>query len=294
VCLLPGSLLRGSSPLARRMAVAVLLAAATGMASAQAAPAASQGTAGPSQGSLTPSGGGKGEARTWGHSPAPTRAQVEQVVEQVRQDPDLGGTRTQRSLQFKNEKKPRPARPAPQPWLVQFVRWLADTSRLLVWVLGAVALALLLVGLRRWFHWQRTAGAVRQASLPSHVRDLDIRRESLPADIGAAARALWLQGEARAALSLLYRGALSRLVHAHAVPVRSASTEGECVRLAARALAPERSGFFARLVQAWQLTVYGSRLPDGAEVLALCAGFEAHLGELAPSPGPPATAGAAA
>jgi hypothetical protein len=234
-------------------------------------------------------------AGTTGAQPqaAPTRAQVEQMVEQVRQDPDLGGTRTQRTLQFKNEKKPRPVQPASQPWLVQFVRWLADTSRLLVWVLGAVALALTLVGLRRWFHWHRTAGAVRQAGLPSHVRDLDIRRESLPADVGTAARALWLQGQARAALSLLYRGALSRLVHAHAVPIRGASTEGECVRLAARTLAAQRSDFFARLVQAWQLTVYGSRLPDGAEVLALCAGFEAQLGPSA-GPGLPAAAGATA
>lgn len=223
----------------------------------------------------------------------PTRAQVDQTVEQVRRDPDLGGTRTQRTLQFKNDNKPRQPQPARPAWLLEFVRWLADTSRLLVWVLGAVALALLLVGLRRWFRRDRSAPAVRLGSLPSHVRDLDIRRESLPADVGTAARALWLQGQGRAALSLLYRGALSRLVHAHAVPIRGASTEGECVRLAALTLAAERSDFFARLVQAWQLTVYGSRLPDGAEVLALCAGFEAQLGPSA-GPGLPAAAGATA
>jgi len=134
---------------------------------------------------------------------------------------------------------------------------------------------------------------MRAATPPSHVRDLDIRHESLPADIGAAARTLWERGQARGALSLLYRGALSRLVHLHAVPIRASSTEEECVRLAARTLDRPDSDFLARLVQAWELTVYGSRLPDGAEVLALCAGFDAHLGrQHAPDAPLPALAGA--
>jgi len=78
-------------------------------------------------------------------------------------------------------------------------------------------------------------------------------------------------------LSLLYRGALSRLVHQHAVPIRAASTEGECVALAAARLAPERSAFFGRLVSAWQLAVYGARLPESSSVLALCADFDTQF-----------------
>ena len=69
---------------------------------------------------------------------------------------------------------------------------------------------------------------------PTHVRDLDIRPESLPDDIGAAARALWDRGEHRAALALLYRGLLSRLAHVHRLPIRDSSTEGDCLALAAR------------------------------------------------------------
>ena len=73
-------------------------------------------------------------------------------------------------------------------------------------------------------------------------------------------------------------------------PIRAASTEEECVRLAARTLDRPDSDFLARLVQAGELTVYGSRLPDGTEVLALCAGFDAHLGPHAPDARPPALA----
>jgi hypothetical protein len=224
---------------------------------------------------------------------APTREQVEEAVDQVREDPSLSGKRTQKVLRLKKQepaKPPQPGEPAPS-WLLGFVRWVAEASRLLVWGLGAVAVALLLVGLRHWIKWRGDAVATARAlSLPSHVRDLDIRQESLPPDIGAAARGLWQQGQGRAALSLLYRGALSRLVHAHAVPIRSASTEGECVHLAMKVLPQERGAFFARLVQAWQLLVYGSRLPESDHVLALCDGFDAHLGPPQP-PGLHAGAG---
>jgi hypothetical protein len=222
---------------------------------------------------------------------APTREQVQQAVEQLQADPNLAGKRRQKTLRFKTQQADKPPEPVPRrQWLIDLFRWVADTSRFLVWALGAVALALVLVRLRHWIRWRGGASPHLAAGLPSHVRDLDIRRESLPADIGAAARALWERGQAHGALSLLYRGALSRLVHLHAVPIRAASTEEECVRLAARTLDRTDSDFLARLVQAWELTVYGSRLPDGTEVLALCAGFDTHLGQHAPDASPPALA----
>ena len=130
--------------------------------------------------------------------------------------------------------------------------------------------------------------------LPSHVRELDIRPESLPADIGAAVRELWLAGERRAALSLLYRGTLSRLVHSYAVAIGDASTEGDCVRLARAALPAPRADFVAALVHAWQLAVYGDRPLATEHVLRLCADFDRLLPDasaaLAASPAAPVTA----
>jgi hypothetical protein len=212
---------------------------------------------------------------------APTREQVNREVEALRQDPNLSGKRMEKTLRFKDrgeEKKPDTKNDGTWAWLRNFARWMTEAGRVAVWVVGAVLVALLLVGLR---HWMRVrAGAVKGTAagpLPSHVRDLDIRPESLPERIGEAAAALWQKGEHRAALSLLYRGALSLLVHQHQVPVRAASTEGECLALAARRLAPERSAYFGRLVQAWQLAVYGARLPENDSVMALCREFDQHL-----------------
>jgi hypothetical protein len=199
----------------------------------------------------------------------------------VRADPVWGSVRKERRLRLKDDGKPEQPPPKSSPenlrWLESLVRWFAESARVLVWVMGAIAVAVVLVLLRRWIGVRADSLGGRAISLPSHVRDLDIRPESLPEDIAAAARALWLRGEQRTALSLLYRGALSRLVHGHAVPIRAASTEGECVRLAARVLNADSGGFFERLVRAWLLAVYGARSPESQEVMALCDAFDQRL-----------------
>lgn len=211
-----------------------------------------------------------------------TPEQVSRAASAVQKDPLLGGSHTERRLKFKSDDKKeeddeRPQPKAGRPWMTDLGIWLAESGRLLVWALGAVALAMLLVGARRWFFVHGSLSSRAKVVLPSHVRDLDIRPESLPDDIAGSARALWQRGEHRAALSLLYRGALSRLVHEHAVPIRAASTEGDCVALAARSLPSEASGFFQGLVQAWLLSVYGARTPDDALVMSLCDRFDAQL-----------------
>jgi hypothetical protein len=213
---------------------------------------------------------------------SPTREQVSREVEALKQDPDLPGKHKEKTLRLKEkreeEKKKDTGKAGTWTWLRDFAGWMTEAGRVAVWVVAAVLIALVLVGLRHWIRVR--AGAVKGSTagpLPSHVRDLDIRPESLPDRIGEAAAALWQKGEHRAALSLLYRGALSRLVHQHQVPIRAASTEGECLALAARRLAPERSAYFGRLVDAWQLAVYGARLPADESVMLLCREFDLHL-----------------
>ena len=222
---------------------------------------------------------------------APTREQVQAAAEVVRADPNLPGTRTTKELRFKDrEQKDKADKPEAKKkdgggagWLVEFFRAVSEGGRVLVWVLGALLLAWVAVSLHRWVKVRADGARHAMDPLPSHVGALDIRPETLPTNIGDAAAGLWQRGQQRAALSLLYRGALSRLVHVEAVPVRAASTEGECVALAARRLAPAPQAFFVRLVDAWQLAAYGERLPATAGVLALCGEFDRHLPGAAPA-----------
>jgi hypothetical protein len=208
----------------------------------------------------------------------PTPQQVHDATEAVYNDPDLHGLKADRELRFKDReqaKEPDPS--ADVRWLRDLVRWFSEAGRWLMWLVMAALAALLIVHVWRWIAVRGDAARGRALVLPSHVRDLDIRPESLPDDLPGAVRALWQRGESRAALSLLYRGALSRLVHDHAVPVRAASTEGECATLAAQHLDSERGAFVARLIGLWQLAVYGARLPDANAVLAVCDEFNARL-----------------
>lgn len=217
-----------------------------------------------------------------------TREQVKAAVERMRADPNLPGVKTERKLRFKDrdseEEPDAPKKTDSFDWLRDLIKAIAEGARWLVWGLGALALAWLVLRVRRWVQVRAGGGRPGTQAWPSHVGSLDIRPETLPDDIGNAAAALWQGGQHRQALSLLYRGALSRLVHLHAVPVRAASTEGECVALSATRLAPPSQAFFVRLVAAWQLAAYGGRLPATAQVLAICGEFDPHLSVVARKP----------
>ena len=215
-------------------------------------------------------------ARAAEPAPAPL-PEVQRVAKEMAADPALNGRHVERELRWKNrtERKPEPGEVS--PWVMQLVRWFADAGRGLMWVLGAIAVALLAVFLWRWASVRSDALRARAQMLPSHVNELDIRPESLPADIAGTAAALSRRGELRAALSLLYRGALSRLVHDHRVPIRAASTEGECVQLAARTLPGAATLYLRALVHAWQTEVYAGRSADAAVVIALCGEFDRHF-----------------
>jgi hypothetical protein len=220
-----------------------------------------------------------------------TRGEVNTIVEALRADPDLKTTRRAKVLRLKPSEHTAPQAPRTDPswwtlltrWTGQAFAWLAETTRWLIWLLGALAVALIAVSMRHWIKERADAGADLAPLLPSHIGLLDVRPESLPERIGAHAGSLWQSGEHRAALSLLYRGALSRLIHAYGVPIRAAHTESECVRLAQDRLQHDRSAFFTRLVSVWQSAVYGGHAPEAAGVLSLCDQFDVVFGSSAPS-----------
>jgi hypothetical protein len=207
-----------------------------------------------------------------------TTEEVRQAAAQTAKDPNLGGTHKETVLRLRPrdaEKQQPENKNTPWRWLMDLIRWISETGRLLVWLAGATLVALLVVGLRRWLNVRGEAQESALGPVPTHVQGLDIRAASLPPAIGAAAARLWQAGDHRAALSLLYRGALSRLVHRHAVPVRGSSTEAECEQLARERLDAQRGAFFSRLVQVWLPAVYGARMPGDDAVADLCRSFDA-------------------
>jgi hypothetical protein len=106
---------------------------------------------------------------------------------------------------------------------------------------------------------------------------MDIRPESLPDDIGTAALALAEAGKTREALSLLYRGALSRAVHRFGVSIGESYTEGEALRAVGARLDTARVSYFTDLVGIWRRAVYAGERMTADRVRPLCRGFRAAL-----------------
>lgn len=214
----------------------------------------------------------------------PDDVEIARAVAEVKTDPNLATERTIKTLRWKDSDAPAPPRERPEwfEWVLGFFRWLDQTSRVLVWAAVAALAALLAFYFVRTVRAWDPAGDEGAFVAPTHVQDLDIRPESLPPDVGAAARALWDRGEHRAALALLYRGLLSRLAHVHQLPVRDSSTEGDCLALSARMPAPGHD-YASRLIRLWQAAVYGHLDAETPAVHALCDGFAPALD--APVPG---------
>jgi len=174
---------------------------------------------------------------------------------------------------------------APQ-WLKTLLGWLdsqrfnalAGLIEVLLW--GALIAA---VG---WLIWRyreflRTFVS-RRPKVPARIRPpapqqafgLDLSPQSLPDDIAASAEQLW-QTQPRAALGLLYRGLLSRLLHDFALTLKPADTEHQVLLRVEQLQRPELLAFSRSLTQHWQNMAYGHRVPAAHLQQELCDGWRA-------------------
>ncbi len=219
----------------------------------------------------------------------PRAARVEAALAQLRDDPLLSGRHKEHTLRWKSDRPRERSKPSDDSaflaWMASFARFLNDTSRFLLWGIVAVLVALALVSARHVIQLRAFRRRAAAESAVSHVRDLDVRPESLPDDVGAAAWTLWRAGQVPAALSLLYRGALSRLIHRFEVPITASATEGECLALARGRLAPEALRYVTQVVRAWEANTYGGRALSLAMGEALCGGFATRLDAASPATG---------
>ena len=106
---------------------------------------------------------------------------------------------------------------------------LAKAAEVALWVAATAALGYALWWLAR--RLPRGGDAQREAyQPPPALFGMQLAPDTLPADVAEAAARLAAAGQLRDALSLLYRGALSELVHKRGVQLLASHTEGEAVR----------------------------------------------------------------
>lgn len=156
---------------------------------------------------------------------------------------------------------------------------IAEAVKVILIALAIGGIAWLLIRYRHTFaHWFPQAAP----AMATEVAGLDIRVESLPSDVAGAVRRLWQSGQRRAALALLYRATLARLVADNGVQISQGDTEGDCLRRAAdahraRRLGQTRLDLAGAATTLWLGAAYGNRWPGEAEVFDLCGQWETQF-----------------
>ena len=199
--------------------------------------------------------------------PSPAFAQEKnpkQQIEEVLKAKEFGYYREVERWQPK--KKDEPKHEDRSGWLALGYA-LAKAAEVLMWVAAGALIAYALWWAARMMPRGRPAPPEPYRA-PAALFGMDLAPESLPADVSAAAAALAREGKLREALSLLYRGALSELVHKRGVQLLPSHTEGEAVRLA-------QLPYFGSLVESWRSCAYAMRTPPAAEVERLASEYRA-------------------
>lgn len=155
-------------------------------------------------------------------------------------------------------------------WLAELINFLAQGVEVLLWgvvIICVIFIALRLRGIEVPF---LEAKKYATAPPPSSLFGLELSQDSLPDDIIGTARKWWRKSP-RQAYSLLYRAALSDLVHAESLALQGSHTEGECVRLFKQlSQHNSKSQFFQVLTDQWVMLAYGHQRVSHKQFEALC------------------------
>lgn len=207
----------------------------------------------------------------------PQQERVRARVDRVYASADLRGYECVERWHWKGTFERKDKAKAPRP-----------TDLTLLAQLMKIALIAALIVLVAWllYRYRGAFPAFRTRHTPvmaTEVGGLDIRAESLPADVTAQVRSLWAGGEQRAALALLYRATLSRMVAQNGLQIRQGNTEGDCLRLAAQArqdgqLSQGRLDIAQAATGLWLGGAYGDRWPVQETVEQRCREWDAQFG----------------
>jgi hypothetical protein len=205
-------------------------------------------------------------------------------IREVLKAPEFQTTKEGMTWRYRGERKERERDRSSSDFWENVGAFLAQVSEALLWIAAAAGVVALAYFVRRYLP-QFLAENPDRYRPPDALFGLAVTPESLPDDVAGAAARLAREGRLREALSLLYRGALSVLVHRDHVPLAEGDTEGDCLRAAGRALPAAGADYFGRLVRAWQSAAYAGRLPGATETEALAREWAPVFARATGSPG---------
>lgn len=206
-----------------------------------------------------------------------SRGAVRSVLEQ----PPFKNTKVESGWHLAQTKHPAGSSATPD-WIAQLVvsllnagKTLAAAFEVLMWSLLVLTSGWIIWRYRSWlatFVGRTPSRRARSTNAPQQLFGLQLRAETLPADVAAVAEKLWLTSP-REALGLLYRALLSRLMTDYHLPLKSADTEGQILARIAELEQPNLDEFSSELTRHWQNLAYGHQAPPEQARYTLCDGW---------------------
>ena len=158
---------------------------------------------------------------------------------------------------------------------------MASIGEAILWIIVAGLIVLAIIMYLRWSPVAASGSHKINKKLPKSLFGLEITPESLPDDVGKAAMDLWNNKDPLVALSLLYRGALTTLIHRDGINLKGSATEGDCIRTVFQhtdKLSEAAINYFNNLTKTWQFAAYAHRLPDDSMMRDLSQRWTQHFG----------------
>ncbi len=212
---------------------------------------------------------------------APTATEAKNHIESILQTEEFNRKKTIEYYKYKHEQEEKAEKKGNDNALMKLLRavgqFIAIIFKSVLWILLFVAIIWLAINHERWLNWIRGIKPAPRFIPPKQLFGLDLRPESLPDNIGAYALNLLREGKLREALSILYRGALSRLATRDAIQLKESFTEGDCLREVKRIVNRNKSNYFSNLTYAWQMIAYANRSPTAIDIENLCSEFAVHF-----------------
>ena len=215
-----------------------------------------------------------GFAQTESPDPAPS-----DVIQEVLADPVFGEEIKEMKWVFssdddeEDESGPTPAVP-----LEGLGAIFAAVIEPILWIVVILVIILFVVQiLSRAGSISFATGDEEESKKPERLFGLDVTESSLPDDVVAEARRLWSEGAARAAIGLLYRASISRLVHQDGIELADSATETECLNTVSEQIDAPRHDYFRRLTDSWLWIAYAHRSIEDSTAESLLQGWSDHF-----------------
>ena len=217
----------------------------------------------------------------------PSPEQAQETIQQVLASDDFGSLQQEGYWHYVGEQQQR--EPGPFARLLKPLfdnlaaafKAVATLAELLFWLAAGFALALLGYWIYRNREWLQRILPQRQrqrAAPPSQLFGLDLTPATLPDDPAQEALRLLDDGHHRAALSLLYRAALTLLLHHYQLDIPASATENESLLQVQQCRPEAEAALFQRLTHAWIRLAWGHLTPHPEELRTLCNGWQQHYG----------------